>query len=162
MLVIRLQRAGRKGHAQYRVVVQDSRFSPTSGRVIAYVGSYNPHTKAAKLDKEKIEGYLANGAQPSPRVVGLLKSDKIKLPKWVEETAAKKRSVRNPEKRRSTSPAQTSASEVSAGKPPEGAPEPAKEPEAPAEEDKQPAEEAKQEAVKASEEAEAPAEPAES
>jgi hypothetical protein len=35
MLAIRMQRTGRKGHAMFRVVVQDSRLTPSSGRVVA-------------------------------------------------------------------------------------------------------------------------------
>lgn len=104
MLAIRMQRTGRSGHAQFRVVVQDSRFSPTSGRVVAYAGSYNPHTKEAKLDGEKISQYLANGAQPSDRVAQLLKKEGIKLPDWVKEPTQQKRSARNPEKLRSGQP----------------------------------------------------------
>lgn len=105
MLVIRLQRTGRKGHAAYRLIVQDSRKSPTSGNVVAFVGSYNPHNKTVTVDKEKVEMYLKNGANPSPRVVGLLKSQGVKLPSWVAKPDKKKGSVRFPEKRRSTAPA---------------------------------------------------------
>ena len=83
MLVIRMQRTGRKGHAQFRVVVQDSRRTPTSGRVVARLGSYDPHTKTATLDKEKAGYYLEHGAQPSDRVARLLKSEGVKLPDWV-------------------------------------------------------------------------------
>lgn len=46
MLAIRMQRVGRKGHPEYRVVVQDARLTPSSGRVVARVGHYNPHTKS--------------------------------------------------------------------------------------------------------------------
>ena len=53
MLVIRLQRTGRKGHAQFCIVVQDSRRTPTSGAIVAALGSYNPHDKTVILDKEK-------------------------------------------------------------------------------------------------------------
>jgi small subunit ribosomal protein S16 len=84
MLVIRLQRVGRKGLAQFRVVVQDSRRTPTSGRVVALLGHYNPHSKETVINKEKTQFYLDNGAQPSERVVLLLKSEGVKLPKWVE------------------------------------------------------------------------------
>ena len=35
MLAIRMQRTGRKGHAQFRVIVQESRRTPTSGNVVA-------------------------------------------------------------------------------------------------------------------------------
>lgn len=106
MLTIRMQRTGRTGHAQFRVVAQDRRFSPLSGRVVAYLGSYNPHTKESKLDGQKIGEYLEQGAQPSPRVIKLLKSEGIKLPKWVSEPTSKKKTTRNPEKLRKNRPAE--------------------------------------------------------
>lgn len=109
MLTIRMQRKGRSGHAQFRVVVQDSRFHPSSGRVVAYVGSYDPHTKATTLNGEKISAYLTNGAQPSDRVAKLLQKEGIKLPDWFKPAAPKKGEVRNPEKRRSTRPAGATA-----------------------------------------------------
>jgi small subunit ribosomal protein S16 len=104
MLAIRMQRTGRSGYAMYRVIVQESRRTPTSGKVIAYVGSYNPHTKATILETEKIDFYLSHGAQPTPRVVGLLKSEKIKLPKWIELPTKKSSVVRSPEKLRRNRP----------------------------------------------------------
>lgn len=55
MLAIRLQRTGRSGYAQYRVIVQDAHKSPTSGRVVAYIGSYDPHAKTVSLKKEKAQ-----------------------------------------------------------------------------------------------------------
>lgn len=135
MLVIRMQRTGRKGHAQFRVVVQDARRTPTSGRVVAALGHFNPHTKEAKLDKEKASFYLEHGAQPSDRVVRLLKAEGVKLPKWlkVAEAADKKRSIRNPEKLRRNRPAEPETKET-----------PAETEESVAEE--KPAEEAKEEA----------------
>lgn len=118
MLTIRMQRRGRSGHAQFRVIVQDSRFSPKSGRVVAYVGSYDPHTKTAALDGEKISAYLINGAQPSDRVAKLLQKEGIKLPSWFKPSAPRSGKVRNPEKRRSTRPAGAPASaEARADKP---------------------------------------------
>lgn len=104
MLVIRMQRTGRKGHAQFRVVVQDSRRTPTSGKVVALLGSYDPHTKTTTLNKEKAAFYLEHGAQPSDRVVRLLQTEGVKLPEWVKLPADKQRTVRNVEKRRSTAP----------------------------------------------------------
>lgn len=105
MLAIRLNRTGRKAHAMYRVAVQEANRHPSSGRVVAYVGSYDPHTKNVNLDKEAIEKYLANGAQPTPRVVKLLVDAKIKLPNWVDTAKSdKKRAVRNPEKLRKNQP----------------------------------------------------------
>ena len=130
MLVIRMQRTGRKGHAQFRVVVQDSRRTPTSGRIVAALGSYNPHTKEATIDKEKAQFYIDHGAQPSDRAVRLLQTEGIKLPSWVRVAAEKTRTVRNAEKRRSTrpaepveeAPAEESADEAAAEAPAEEAP----------------------------------------
>lgn len=111
MLVIRMQRTGRKGHAQFRVVVQDSRRTPTSGRVVAALGHFNPHTKETSLDKEKASFYMENGAQPSDRVARLLKAEGVKLPKWVKLESTKKRDIRNAEKLRKNRPAEETAPE---------------------------------------------------
>ena len=106
MLAIRMQRTGRKGYASFRVVVQDSKFSPTSGRVVSKLGHHNPHTKETVIDKEKAEQYLSNGAQPSPRVVRLFALQKVKMPEWVEKPAnSKKRFTKNPDKLRKHQPA---------------------------------------------------------
>lgn len=109
MLVIRLQRTGRKGHAQFRVVVQDSRRTPTSGKIVAQVGTYDPHSKVINLNKEKAQHYLDHGAQPSDRVALLLKKDGIKLPKWVKLPAKQSGTIRNPEKLRRNRPAEPEA-----------------------------------------------------
>ena len=114
MLTIRMQRTGRKGFATFRVVVQDSRFSPSSGRVVAKIGHYNPHTKETVIDKEKAEKYLKDGAQPSPRVIRLLQAEKVSLPDWVVISSVdKKRKTRNPEKLRKDQP-KSEAPEVEA------------------------------------------------
>ena len=104
MLVIRLQRTGRKGHAQFRVVVQDSRRTPTSGRIVAQVGTYDPHTKTLNLDKERAQHYLDHGAQPSDRVALILKKEGVKLPSWVKLPAKQEGKLRNPEKLRRNRP----------------------------------------------------------
>ena len=107
MLAIRMQRVGRKGHPEFRVVVQDARLTPTSGRIVAKLGHVNPHTKAVTLDKEKVEFYLNNGARPSARVVRVLQSEKVKLPEWVTiPSTHKKGSIKNPDKLRRNRPAE--------------------------------------------------------
>ena len=88
----------------YRLAVQESHRHPSSGRVVAYVGSFNPHTKAVKLDKEKIAFYLNNGAQPTPRVVKVLQGEKVELPAWVKGNSQKQRSIKTPEKLRKNQP----------------------------------------------------------
>ena len=101
MLAIRLQRHGRKAFPIYRLAVQEAQRHPSSGRVVTYVGTYNPHTKASALDAEKISFYLKNGAQPTPRVVRLLSLEKLELPTWVKQPKTDgKKSTRKPEKLR--------------------------------------------------------------
>lgn len=105
MLAIRLQRLGRKGYATYRLAVQESQRHPSSGRVVAYVGSYNPHTKDANIQVELAQKYLDNGAQPTPRVVKLLADAGVKLPKWVVKAGTdKQKAVRHADKLRKNQP----------------------------------------------------------
>ncbi len=105
MLAIRLQRVGRKGYATYRLAVQEAQRHPSSGRVVAYVGSYNPHTKDATVQVELAQKYLDNGAQPSPRVVKLLADAGVKLPTWVKGTdASKQKTIRHTGKLRKNQP----------------------------------------------------------
>lgn len=106
MLSIRMQRLGRKGYPTYRMVVQDKRQTPTSGKVIAMLGNYNPHTKEVALKKDLAQKYLDNGAHPSGRVVALFKSEGIKIPKWVKIDEPAKKSIKNPEKLRRNRPAE--------------------------------------------------------
>lgn len=106
MLAIRMQRLGRKGHPTYRVVVQDVRQTPSSGKYVALLGSYDPHTKTSTLVKEKAAFYLSNGARPSDRVVNLLQAEGVALPAWIKhEKTIKTRTLRNPEKLRKNQPA---------------------------------------------------------
>ncbi len=104
MLAIRMQRTGRKGHAMFRMVVQDARLTPTSGKVVARLGSYDPHAGLSSIDKEKASFYLKNGAQPSDRVARLLAKEGVELPSWVRPSAKKERKTRNPEKLRKNNP----------------------------------------------------------
>ena len=130
MLAIRLQRQGKTHYATYRVIVQDVLRHPSSGKVAAYVGSYNPHTKQVQLDKEAIENYLSHGAQPTDRVVRILTSEGMTMPKWVKTVRGKQRNIRNPEKLRRNQPKEepveaqaeeTASSDSSAAEPSEPA-----------------------------------------
>jgi len=75
---MRLRRVGAKKAPSYRVVVADSR-SPRDGRFIEQIGFYNPMTNPAeiKIDAEKAQKWLANGAQPTETVRSLLKKTEI-------------------------------------------------------------------------------------
>lgn len=109
MLTIRMQRLGRKGHPTYRIVVQDVRQTPTSGKYVALLGSYDPHSKTNTLVKDKAEFYLTHGARPSERVARLLEAEGIKLPEWVKRPVEHERTIRNPEKLRRNRPADESS-----------------------------------------------------
>ncbi|MBQ9016753.1 30S ribosomal protein S16 [Candidatus Saccharibacteria bacterium] len=104
MLAIRMQRNGRTHYPVYRIVVQEAQRHPLSGRVVAEVGNYNPQTKTTVLDKEKIEFYLKNGAQPSTRVARVLKANKIKLPAWVKDAPVKHATAKHADKLRKNQP----------------------------------------------------------
>lgn len=107
MLAIRLQRIGRAGYPVYRIAVQESQRHPSSGRVVAYVGGYNPHTKQVNVQKDLAQKYLDNGAQPTPRVVKLLKAEGVTMPKWVKEyDTTKQGAIKNVEKLRKNQPAE--------------------------------------------------------
>lgn len=67
----------------YRIVAADSRRAAT-GKFVAVLGNYNPHTKEVSLKKDATLEYIKKGAQPSSSVVRLLKKEGVKLPKWAE------------------------------------------------------------------------------
>lgn len=75
---IRLRRMGAKKAPFYRVVVADSRF-PRDGRFIEEIGYYDPTKEPAvvKIDAEKAQKWIANGAQPTDTVKALLKKEGI-------------------------------------------------------------------------------------
>ncbi len=72
---IRLARHGAKKAPYYRVVVADAR-ARRDGRIIEEVGRYNPLIEPAmvKLDLEKIDRWIKDGAQPTETVARLLKT----------------------------------------------------------------------------------------
>ena len=73
---IRLARGGTKKRPYYRVVVADER-APRDGRFIEKVGTYDPmkpkdDAGRVVLETEKIQAWLAKGAQPTDRVLRFL------------------------------------------------------------------------------------------
>ena len=74
MVKIRLRRLGAKEAPFYRVVVADSRY-PRDGRFIEEIGTYNPLSDPAeiKIDAERAQKWIKNGAQPTDTVRALLK-----------------------------------------------------------------------------------------
>ncbi len=74
MVKIRLRRMGAKKAPYYRIIVADSR-SPRDGRFIEELGVYDPMADGEKIkvDLERAKYWIANGAQPTDTVRGLLK-----------------------------------------------------------------------------------------
>lgn len=75
MVKIRLQREGKKKAPFYHIVVADSR-SPRDGKIIEQIGTYDPMTEPStiKLDKEKFENWVKNGAKPTDTVKQLVEN----------------------------------------------------------------------------------------
>jgi len=74
MVKIRLRRMGAKKNPYYRIVVADSR-SPRDGRCIEEIGSYDPLASPSiiKVNAERAQYWIKNGAQPTDTVRALLK-----------------------------------------------------------------------------------------
>lgn len=75
---IRLARGGSKKRPFYRVVAADSRM-PRDGRFIEKLGTYNPllpkdSEERVKLDMERIQHWLSQGAKPTDRVARMLEA----------------------------------------------------------------------------------------
>ena len=75
MVKIRLARHGAKKRPYYRIVVTDSRAARNS-RPIEEVGRYNPCVEPSmiQIDLEKVDKWIANGAQPTDTVAHLIES----------------------------------------------------------------------------------------
>ena len=75
---LRLTRVGGKKDPVWRVVVADRR-SPRDGRFIETVGRYNAQTEPSTIviDEERARHWLDRGAQPTPAVAKLLKTQGI-------------------------------------------------------------------------------------
>ncbi len=74
MLKIRLRRMGAKKQPFYRIIVADSR-APRDGAFVEELGYYNPTAEPVelKIDNERAQQWMKNGAQPTDTVRGLLK-----------------------------------------------------------------------------------------
>lgn len=79
MVSIRLARGGAKKRPFFDIVVTDSR-SPRDGRIIERVGLFNPVARGQsprlRLDLEKVDAWVARGAQMSNRVASLVREQR--------------------------------------------------------------------------------------
>ena len=88
MVKIRLKRTGKKNAPCYRIVVADAR-SKRDGKNIETIGYYNPRENVEKVDVERADYWISNGAQPSSTV-----SDLIRRAKTGEEKVEGKTKMR--------------------------------------------------------------------
>lgn len=78
MLMIRLQRVGRKNVPAFRVVLTDKRNSTKSGKYLEMLGSYNPRNDKEKtVDADRIKYWISKGAQPTGTMHNFLVDKKI-------------------------------------------------------------------------------------
>ncbi len=77
MLMIRLQRVGRKHETAFRLVLTDKQNSTKSGRYLKVLGSYDPRKKTEHFDNEGIKKALAHGAKLSITANNLLIENKV-------------------------------------------------------------------------------------
>jgi small subunit ribosomal protein S16 len=78
MLIIRLQRVGKKNEPTFRVVLTESSNGPKSGRFLEVLGSYDARDKnVTKVDGDKIKEWISKGAQVSDTVHNLLVNEGV-------------------------------------------------------------------------------------
>ncbi len=78
MLIIRLQRVGKRNEPSFRVVLTDSKNGPKSGKFLEVLGSYDARDKnVTKIDGEKVKEWISKGAKLSDTVHNLLVEQKI-------------------------------------------------------------------------------------
>ena len=92
MLMIRLQRTGKRGQAYFRIVILEHT-SRVKGKYLELLGNYNPHQKEFKVKKDRVEYWVSKGAQISPTVNNLMVNykvwDKPKMQSWKPKSEPK-------------------------------------------------------------------------
>ena len=99
MLVIRLQRVGKKNKASFRIVLQDKKWKP-QGKALELFGFYDPHSKERKVQEERVKFWIAKGAQVSPTLhnmfvdMNILSGEKVKV--WKPKKGSAKKEAGTP------------------------------------------------------------------
>lgn len=100
---IRLTRLGDKKSPFYRIVVADSRVA-RDAKYIDLIGTYNPlaSENQIKIDADKANTWIKNGAQPTETVKALLKKAGVEQPKKAKNAKKPKKSEKKTEKKAKT------------------------------------------------------------
>ena len=97
MLMIRLQRVGRKNDPSFRIVVTEKRNAAKGGKFLEVVGAYNARFGKTVLDKERAKHWLSHGVQLSDTAHNIFVQHKL-------ATAVKKKFGNKPKKAAPTAP----------------------------------------------------------
>lgn len=92
MLMIRLQRIGRRNDPSFRVVVNEKTAGPKTGKFIESLGHYDPRVEKGKdlqVNADRVKYWLSVGAQPSGTINNLLVREKIISGKRIDVRPAK-------------------------------------------------------------------------
>jgi len=123
MLMIRLQRTGRKHEPTFRVVLTDSKNGPKSGKYLKNLGWYDTRLKndaAKQLDVEAIKHWMSKGAKLSLTLHNFLVGQKViegkKLNALPKKTVQKKAEEAKPEDKSAAAPIETKAAPAEATK----------------------------------------------
>jgi small subunit ribosomal protein S16 len=76
-VAIRFSRQGKKKAPFYRIVAADKRMA-RDGKFIELLGTYDPRTKVLKLDSERYQQWIKNGAQPSGTLATVVRKNAAK------------------------------------------------------------------------------------
>lgn len=105
MLIIRLQRFGKRNQAQFRLVLAEHT-SPVRGKFLEVLGSYDPRNKTKVFKKDRLSYWASQGVQYSPTVQNMLIGEGILSGEKVKAWRPKKKE----QKKEETAPAASQAS----------------------------------------------------
>ena len=77
MLIIRLQRTGRKNEPSFRVILTDSKNAAKTGKFLDILGFYNPKSGEIVMKADEIKRRMAEGVQVSDTVRNFLIAQKV-------------------------------------------------------------------------------------
>ena len=112
MLMVRLQRIGRKNDPSFRIVVLEKASGPKAGNNVEVVGTYNPKTKQFAAQGDRIKHWISMGAQLSPSLSNLLIDKKVIEGKKVN-VLPKKSPIKKDEPEAAAAPAAPAAEQTS-------------------------------------------------
>ncbi|MBI5816819.1 MAG: 30S ribosomal protein S16 [Candidatus Yonathbacteria bacterium] len=121
MLMVRLQRVGRKNDPSFRVVLTDSKNSTKSGKFLEVLGSYNARFGKPEIKADRVKYWVSVGAKVSPTVHNLLINEKVTSGKKINvlprKSPPKKEEVATPEAASGAETAPVASEEKQASEP---------------------------------------------